>query len=283
MTGDEHRAAAIELGNGHVTCRVQPELGGALLSLDIAGASILRASLGEPADILHSACFPLIPFANRIAQGRFAFGGRQIVLPADPATPPHAHHGHGWRRPWQVVSRSDDRAELAYLHEEGAWPWTYHARQHLHLLADGIALSLELENASDRPMPCGFGFHPYFDLAPDSYLSASAPARLRPDEQGIPRHLSRGLVGQHRLADLPPSDDFLLEESDRVLAGTGAWEVALCAREAAGWQFYLPEQRGYFCLEPVSHRADSFNLPGPIETVEPGSCRRWQFTIRRTR
>lgn len=283
MTGDRQSAPAIELGNGQVSCRVQPELGGALLSLEIAGASILRTSPGQPADILQSACFPLIPFANRIAQGRFEFGGRQIALPADPATPPHAHHGHGWRRPWQIVSRGDDHAELAYGHEGGAWPWTYRARQHLQLLGDGIALSLELENTGDRPIPCGFGFHPYFDLAPDSYLSASAPSRLCPDQRGIPCHVSRGLVGQHRLADLPPSDDFLLEERDRVLIGTGAWEVALCAGEAAGWQFYLPEDRQYFCLEPVSHRPDSFNLPGPIETVQPGSCRSWHFTIRRTR
>ena len=273
----------IELNRRGVICRILPEQGGALLALSIDGVQVLRPLPDLPDDILQTAGFALVPFANRIAEGRFEFGGRQIVLPADPATPPHAHHGHGWRRPWQVVSRRDDFAELAFVHESGAWPWSYRAAQRVRLLGDGLELTLSISNLSDRRMPCGFGFHPYFAAPCSSYLEVRAPCRLRPDHRGIPAIESAGLVGKHCLADLQPSDDILLDPTGQVLIGTCDWEVALTAAEAVGWQFYWPADRAYFCLEPVSHRPDSFNLPVPIETIEPGAHRDWRFTIRRTR
>ena len=153
----------------------------------------------------------------------------------------------------------------------------------LELLGDGLELVLTVANLSDRSMPCGFGFHPYFAMSRDSYLAVHAPSRLCPDKRGIPAVESTGLIGKHQLADLQISDDLLLDETGQVLVGTNDWELTLTAIEAVGWQFYLPADRAYFCLEPVSHRPDSFNLPEPIETIEPGSFRDWHFTVRRTR
>lgn len=283
MTVDRKKYRPIKLSNGSVVCRILPELGGALLSLEIGGVPVLRSSPDEPRDILQTASFPLVPFNNRIADGRFDFGGQQITLPADPAAPPDAHHGHGWRRTWQVVSNGNDYAELAFVHESGAWPWRYRAVQRVQLLGDGLELVLTVANLSDRSMPCGFGFHPYFAMSRDSYLAVHAPSRLCPDKRGIPAVESAGLIGKHQLADLQISDDLLLDDTGQVRVGTNDWELTLTAIEAVGWQFYLPADRAYFCLEPVSHRPDSFNLPEPIETIEPGSFRDWHFTVRRTR
>src|SRR5262245_32003220 len=48
-----------------------------------------------PSDRL--ACFPLVPFSNRIRNGRFQFGGRAVTLPPNRYVAPHALHGDGWQ------------------------------------------------------------------------------------------------------------------------------------------------------------------------------------------
>lgn len=283
MSDHRHDPQAVRLSDGEVTCTLMPELGGALLSLEIGNMHILRPSAVRPADILHTASFPLLPFANRIDNGHFRFGDRLISLPADSEAQPHALHGHGWKRPWQLIASDHTRATMEFVHAAGAWPWQYRATQRMQLLADGLAISLAVANQSDQPMPCGFGIHPYFDLRPDSYLLANAPERLCPDERGIPGILRAGLVGRHLISALPPSDDLLLDDTGQLRVGTSTWEARLTASETAGWQFYIPPDRDYFCLEPVSHRPDSFSLAGPVDVIEPGDSREWQCAIRRTR
>src|SRR4028118_1616837 len=95
----------IALEQRGVACTLDPELGGSLLSLSVDGIDLLRPSPSTPRAILETACFPLVPFANRVADGRMTFHGREVTLPPDPAARPHAHHGHGWRRPWRVLER----------------------------------------------------------------------------------------------------------------------------------------------------------------------------------
>lgn len=280
---DPATSETIELRLGPVVCRVAPGLGGALLALAIDGAQVLRPTPESAAVAVDTACFPLIPFANRIAGGRFLFDGREIQLPADPAAPPHALHGHGWRERWDVAARSPSTLELTYLHPAGAWPWTYRAFQRLTVQRDGLAIEMAVENLSDDPMPCGFGLHPYFALEPESYIEVSARARLLPDRQGIPNIASACSGSRRDLATLPPSDELLLDVSGRARIGSADWEIEIRAEEAIGWQFYLPPERDFFCLEPVSHRPDSFNRDEPLDAISPGECRRWPVSLRRTR
>jgi aldose 1-epimerase len=258
-------------------------MGGALLSLEIGGAQVLRRCSATPAGVLETACFPLIPFANRIAEGRFRYAGCDISLPADAATPPHAHHGHGWRRPWTLAELTPSTAMLTYLHHANQWPWTYRASQRLVLLPDGLVIELEVANLASTAMPCGFGLHPYFALETGSYIAIVAPDRLLPDQRGIACLPAPGLTGQHELSTLPASDDLLLALSGQATVGTADWEISLCAEHAIGWHFYLPPSRAYFCLEPVSHRPDSFNQIEVHDSIAAGASRHWRFELNRTR
>src|SRR5260370_29876185 len=66
---------------------------------------------GFPA--LRLASFPLVPYSNRIRDGRFTFRGRTVVeKPASGMA--HALHGHGWRLPWRITEQHDDRLTIAY-------------------------------------------------------------------------------------------------------------------------------------------------------------------------
>ena len=78
--------------------------------------------LGLP--ILRCCHFPLIPYSNRIRNGRFRFRSVPIRLPENVAGSPHAMHGHGWQATWQLTGRDRTFCALAFRHDaESNWPW----------------------------------------------------------------------------------------------------------------------------------------------------------------
>src|SRR4051794_19551931 len=85
-----------------------PELGGSVAWLNWTGPDRRAVPLLRPsdADAIASgnpsrlACFPLVPFANRIAGSRFVFGGRQHRLPEHPPPDPLASPGLGFQAAW---------------------------------------------------------------------------------------------------------------------------------------------------------------------------------------
>lgn len=151
-----------------------PETGGAIAALRRKGRDILRPAPRGTTDPLETGCFPLVPYANRIAGGRFRFGGRDVRLEVPDRFAPHALHGQGWHLPWRVGIERGDRAELACHHPAGAWPWAWTARQRFVLEPDGFNAELALTNESPEPMPAGLGFHPYFPAGPASVLKFAA-------------------------------------------------------------------------------------------------------------
>src|SRR5690606_13284798 len=116
------------LAAGEWRATLRPEVGGALASLTFAEMDILRPMPAEAGDPLSAACFPLVPYANRIRDGRFAFAGREVRLPANFPPERHSIHGLGWQRPWQVEADDGREAVMADTYSgDERWPWSYRA------------------------------------------------------------------------------------------------------------------------------------------------------------
>ncbi len=97
------RADGLEAG-------LRPEAGGAFSHFtDLSGEApveLLRRARDDFDDALDSAGYPLVPFSNRVRDGRFTFRGKAVELA--PNLPGHRHplHGQGWRTAW-TVERAD--------------------------------------------------------------------------------------------------------------------------------------------------------------------------------
>jgi len=218
-------------------------------------------------DAASMACFPLVPFSNRVRHGRFTFAGREIRLPPNQLPAPHAEHGHGWQAPWAIVARADDRLTIEYRHRADAWPFAYRARQTFRLSPSALVVDIAVTNLARQGMPVGIGLHPYFPRTPRTSLTARVDRIWLTDHEVMPVALAK-----------PPSA-FRLDRGLRVghsnldNAYTG-WRrraeihwperrARLVMSASGPLRFlvvYAPPKESYFCAEPVSNCTDAFNL-----------------------
>lgn len=283
--------AFLTLRCGDLQAEIAPAAGGSLASFTAGGRDLMRrfdrdgaASLDDP---LAMACFPLVPFSNRIAQGTFRFMGRTVVLPPDPIAPSHAIHGLGWRQPWEIVDADEREAVLRFRHEGGDWPWPFEATETFMLDGDALVIALTLANKGATAMPAGLGLHPFFPGRMRARLEADFPFVWESGEDRIPlRRIPTprewSFDPPRAVAPLALDHCFSGAESPLVIR----WDDRSLSIEREGAphaMIYTPRHEEFFCVEPVSHVPDAFNRPegGDVtgmRSVMPGetirlSCR----------
>ncbi len=257
----------IDLEAGAWRARLAPEIGGAVWSLDHAGRPVLRPTPQGAADPLETACFPLVPYANRIDQGRFVFDGRRFDVGATPGFEPHALHGVGWRAPWRIEATGTDHAVLSLSHPgDSRWPWAFAAKQRFSLDEQGLTIALTLLNRSETSAPGGLGLHPYFHRVSGARLRLKADQVWLSDETLLPRRLasSSALVdwSAGQAVETAPFVDNAYEGWDgraEIRDETGG--AVLAAQGVERVHVYAPPGRDFVCIEPVSHRPDALNAP----------------------
>lgn len=268
----------IELNAGAWRARLRPEIGGCLAALTREGVPVLR-TMAEGADHpLQSGCFALVPYCNRIAEGRFEWGERSVEIA--PNLPPQLHplHGLGWLLPWRVVRSDAASALLEHAHDgTGEWPWAYVAHQHVALDTTGATIRLIVQNRSNEPAPMGLGLHPYFRRSPDTVVNFTAEAMLGIDEEFLPdgaRHPAEMFAPWNAGAELPG------ELVDHCFAG---WSGSATITDAQGTiavrgfgaphcHVYAPPGGAELCVEPVNHTPDALNRAPEAMTVLPPGC-----------
>src|SRR5690349_4888172 len=108
-----------------------PEIGGSVARFDAVQRGglfpLFRPASPGSHSVLDMACFPVVPFANRIRGGAFRFRGRTITLTPNMKGERLPLHGQGWLHPWRVARTNASKAELVYEHAAGEWPWHYEA------------------------------------------------------------------------------------------------------------------------------------------------------------
>jgi aldose 1-epimerase len=227
------------------------------------------------------ACFPLVPFVNRIRDGRFSFRGRRVTLARNLLPDPSPLHGQGWQAPWEVVRHARDEAELLFRHRPGEWPWAYEARQTFALDAAGLTLVLACTNRSDEPMPCGLGQHPYFLCGPETRLDTGVESVWTIDEKVLPVEKVPA-EGRYDLRDRLVCGQALDHGfggwSGRAVIADPAWpfRIEMSSPDARFFQLYSPAAGGLFVAEPVTHANAALNEPEAewaelgMRVLEPG-------------
>lgn len=263
-----------------------PHLGGAIGGFSVGGRDILRPTPSDATDPLETACFPLVPYANRIAGGRFTFAGISHALPSSHPVFPYPIHGLGWVKPWAVAEQGEASAVLACSHAaDEHWPWDWSATQRFELADDALRISLELVNASDEAMPAGLGLHPYFVRNPDDVLQFEAAGLWEGDEAFIPvRRLPADALGDFG-AGAVPTPRSLTDNCYFGWTGTARWGggIALEARGSSYLHVFAPPGEDFVCIEPTSQMPDAINRPDFAEAggtvLAPGATQVLELEI----
>jgi aldose 1-epimerase len=179
----------VRLQSGALVCDIEPGLGGCVAGLWLDGVPVLRSTLpaAQLASARQSASYPLVPFSNRIAHATLQWQGTQHPLVRNNAPEPHAIHGVGWQRPWELLESDACSALLSHEHAgDASWPFAFDSSQALRLGAGSIEFTLSMTNHAGVPAPAGLGWHPWFPKRPGSRIAFEATGRWEAGEDKLP-------------------------------------------------------------------------------------------------
>jgi aldose 1-epimerase len=246
---------------------VAPEAGGGIVGWVRGGVPILRPAqkAAEEGNFHAMACFPLLPYANRIGNGRFTWNGHAYQLPLNSA--PHSIHGIGRERPWQIDQSSLAMLALSLHHAgDATWPFAFDATLGYRLDDDGLTVDLAITNKAAEPAPAGLGLHPYFPKANDAALMFSAAGAWQNDANFLPaRH---GPVPEDWQHETPRPvagsdiDNCFTGWAGSAVIHAGPASLRIEASSVFGnLQVYTPPRNPFFAVEPVTHSPNAINHP----------------------
>jgi len=272
----------LDLVAGVARLTLEPALGGSIVGFTWRNVPVLRptpdAALRD-GNVRQTSCYPLVPYSNRIRDAELAFDGRSFRLARNFGAHPHAVHGIGWQRAWQVEEAAAQKARFAFEHaavNDGAlaWPWPFRATQAFELSATGDAaddvcllqVTLTLESRATTCFPFGLGWHPFFPKTGATKLAFDADAVWENDATQLPVRRA-GLPPQCRFARGRPLHDLALDNVFTGWRGTAAlgardanMRTTLRADRACRFLVvYAPAGSDFIAIEPVTHETDAFN------------------------
>lgn len=292
----------IELAAGAARVRIAPQMGAAITAFTVNGRDVLRptpdAAIAE-ADVRLAACYPLVPYSNRIRDASLRFCGRDYPLARNFGAHPHAIHGIGWQRAWEVGEASQRRARLALLHDAReaaamAWPWPFCATQTFELSDSAgrmgrssavLVVVLTLENRGRQTFPFGLGWHPFFPRDAATRLGFTANTVWRNDATQLPRERT-ALPPDRKFDPARPLGAIALDNVFAGWAGSATLDapsrrmmtVVAADRACACLVVYAPPDADFIALEPVTHETDAFNRAAAgathtgLRTLPPGAA-----------
>ena len=163
------------------------EVGGGVREYSVDARAVLDPyPPGEICDGAHGA--PLIPWPNRLADGRYSFDGEDLQVALTEPTKQNAIHGLLRWRPWVAVEREENRVVMGTrLYPLEGYPFALEMRVAYELSEAGLAVSTTALNIGERPCPYGTGQHPYLSagggLVDECTLELPAKTRVLADNE----------------------------------------------------------------------------------------------------
>lgn len=282
------------------------EVGGALRELQVDGRRLLD---GYPAEEICDGARgqPLLPWPNRIADGRFHWQGKDLELALSEPANSCAIHGltrwSNWRSFPSGSGPGSDSIRMTYrLPPQTGWLWVLDLAVTYTVDVSGITVETSARNLSATPAPFAAGAHPYLsagtDLVDDAVLHVPAASWLPTGRQQMPTGVES--VDGTRYDFRTPrrigatTIDYAYTDLDRDAEGifrarlTGSWPVEIWLDSAYRYLEVFtgdtlpqePRRRRGLGVEPMSAPPNAFATGIDVVTLEPGATWTGRWGIR---
>jgi aldose 1-epimerase len=235
----------------------------------------------------------LVPWPNRLADGRYEFDGEHYQLPiTEPARMTSLHGLSPWRS-WSVVEQAPERVvlNLALLPSPG-YPFFLDTTVEYRLGRQGLQVRTTARNVGDRACPYAVGFHPWLSsgaaMLDECTVSLDATHRFVTDDRLLP-------TGEEAVAGTPYDfreprtlGSLVLDDAFTGVPRTDglAW-VKLAAPDGATAAIWMDESCDYWQLctgdmlpahqarrglaaEPMTAAPNAFVTGRGLRRLEPG-------------
>ncbi|MBB3105197.1 aldose 1-epimerase [Azomonas macrocytogenes] len=255
----------IVLQNATTRLELLPELGGAIASWTLlaSGQPLLQSPVGDRYSWGKVACFPLVPWSNRIEHGGYQSAQGWLQLRCVLEDEPYPIHGTGWHQAWEAVEQSAQTALLRLVSEE---PYPYQAEQKIALNEQGLLIELSVVHQGHEPAWYGIGLHPFFPRWKHTRLQASARAVWFEKNQRFPRH-ERKIEGDWCFTKAKELPATLIDHAFSgwngefsIIQPDAGYRLECLTEHSDTFILYTPPDKDFFCFEPVSHPINAHHL-----------------------
>ncbi len=234
----------------------------------------------------------LIPWPNRIKNGRYSFAGKDYQLAVTELSTGSASHGFVAWKDWEIFDLAEDAVTLSTcVVPQPNYPFLLLCYARYELSEAGLKVTLTAINIGKQAAPYGVGQHPYIscNLKPLDECTLSFPCQevWAVDEKMCPTELvsaeSLGLdfCTERSLKDVH-IDHAFKNEQDPLTVCLKTPEVTVKLVTSAPFvQLFTAEKlkRQGLAVEPMSCPANAFNSGVGLTVLQPAQSHVLSYTI----
>ena len=211
-TGEQYEIVA----GGHRA--VITEVGATLRSYSRDGIDVVRG-FAEEETVKGGRGQHLLPWPNRIRDGKYTFAGQAQQLWLSEPARHNASHGLVRYVPWVLTDRSSDSVtHRVRIYPQPGWSGWLEASVTHQVSSEGLTVTVSATNIGDRDVPFGYAAHPYLTVGEQTVdeVDLMVPAGVLPRGRPGPAAADPDLAGRrHRARPAPRPDRGLPEPGQR--------------------------------------------------------------------
>jgi aldose 1-epimerase len=279
---------------------VVPQFGGCLLDLQFNHLSVLDG-YATPAELIEnkwSKNIILLPYPNRLRDGRYVHNGKIYQFELTSAATQNSIHGFGKDAPmivdmfWKNARETGIKCSWQYEGTDAAYPFRFTAEIKMILRMSKFEMSMSLTNNDDVEIPVGLGWHPYFKMSEksnDSSLKMPDCQLITIDDRMLPTGEKTAFKGFKRLTPIKNKtldNGFLIDNqtknAETVLASIYGKLTFWQETGDRKWNFlqvFTPPHRQSVAIEPMTCNIDAFNNGDGLVMLKPSESMGGKFGV----
>ena len=233
----------------------------------------------------------LIPFPNRINNGKYKFNKKIYQLPINFSIQKNAIHGLLYNKKFAInkknLRKNTGSVELKYTYKKEipGYPFSFKALIKYFLIKNkGFKCVTTIKNIGKSAMPIGDGWHPYFktrEKIDNLLLKIPSKHKIQINNRGIPTGKLTLFRKFHRLAKIGKQNfdaGFLLIKKERITSTeiyNPKINLKIIVWQETGkmkynfLQIFTHPSRKSIAIEPMTCNIDSFNNKKGLIVLKP--------------